>query len=265
MTTTIDRPLLRARGVTHAFGDEVALAGVDLDLSPGEIHALVGLNGAGKTTLMRVLLGMIRPDAGEVLVGATVADAGTPDAPDVPVDRLPASRWRRFGHLIETPFTYAELTVTETVHSAARLRGMTAPQATDAAAVVIDELALTHWAARRARTLSLGNRQRLGLACALVHRPDVLVLDEPTNALDPAGVLLVRRRLLATASAGAAVLVSSHHLDEMARIADRITVLHRGVVIGTLPPGGTDLERAFFTMVYAVEGEPLPAELEASV
>lgn len=274
MTTTTGRPLLRARGVAKAFGDEVALAGVDLDLAPGEIHALVGLNGAGKTTLMRVLLGMIRPDAGEVLVttadvAAITGSAGDPGAApaapvDVPVDHLPAAGWRRFGHLIETPFAYAELTVAETVDAAARLRGMTAGEAADAAAAVIDELALAHWATRRARTLSLGNRQRLGLACSLVHGPDVLVLDEPTNALDPAGVLLVRRRLLAAAADGAAVLVSSHHLDEMARIADRITVLHRGVVVGALPPGGTDLERAFFTMVYAAEGEPLPAELEAS-
>ena len=79
------------------------------------------------------------------------------------------------------------------------------------------------------------------------------MLDEPSNALDPAGVRVVRRRLLAAAAEGAAVLVSSHHLDEMARIADRITVLHRGIVVGSLPPGGTDLERAFFDMVYAAE------------
>lgn len=256
---------LRAVGVRKAFGDEVALAGVDLDLRAGEIHALVGLNGAGKTTLMRALLGMVRPDAGTVTVTLDGAIGGAlDDDRRVSVDRLPSAAWRRFGHLIETPFTYAELTVTETVHAAALLRGMQEPEATDAAGTVIEELALSHWAGRRARTLSLGNRQRVGLACALVHRPTVLVLDEPTNALDPAGVLLVRRRLLAAAADGAAVLVSSHHLDEMARIADRITVLHRGIVVGTLPPGGTDLERAFFTMVYAAEGEPLPAELEVS-
>lgn len=247
MTTPNQTTLLCARGVTRAFGDELALAGVDLDVVPGEIHALVGLNGAGKTTLMRVLLGMLRPDAGEVT--ATVGDR------EVPVDRMPTSGWRRFGHLIETPFAYAELTVTETVTAAGRLRGMSARDATVAARAAVDELALTHWAGRRTRTLSLGNKQRVGLACALVHRPDVLVLDEPTNALDPAGVLLVRRRLLGAAADGAAILVSSHHLDEMARIAHRITVLHGGVVVGSLPPGGTDLERAFFTMVYAAEGE----------
>lgn len=249
---------LRAEGVEKAFGPERALDGVDLSLAAGEIHALVGLNGAGKTTLMRVLLGMTRPDAGRVALDLP----GTPGP--VPLGDVPAGAWGAVGHLIETPFTYAELTVTETVRAAARLRGLPVPDAARAAEAVIDELALGHWAGRRTRTLSLGNRQRVGLACALVHRPQVLVLDEPSNALDPAGVLRVRRRLLAAADDGAAVLVSSHHLDEMARIAHRITVLHRGRVVGTLPPGGTDLERAFFAMVYAAEGEPLPEELEVS-
>jgi len=246
MTATLAIALLRADDVAKNFGDEPAVAGVDLDLVAGEIHALVGLNGAGKTTLMRLLLGMVRPDAGRVTlsVGGARMD----------VAHVPATAWRAVGHLVETPFAYAELTVTETVRSAARLHGMTADDAKAAAEQMIDDLALRHWARRRNRTLSLGNRQRVGLACALVHHPDVLVLDEPTNALDPAGVLLVRRRLLEAAAGGAAVLVSSHHLDEMARIADRITVLHRGQVIGSLPPGGTDLERLFFEMVYAAEG-----------
>jgi len=246
MTATPALALLRADGVARRFGDEPAVAGINLELVAGEIHALVGLNGAGKTTLMRLLLGMVRPDAGRV----TLRTDGAP----VEVAHVPAIAWRAVGHLVETPFTYAELTVTETVRSAARLHGMTADDAGAAAERVIDELALRHWASRRTRTLSLGNRQRVGLACALVHHPDVLVLDEPTNALDPAGVLLVRRRLLDAAAGGAAVLVSSHHLDEMARIADRITVLHRGRVIGSLPPGGTDLERLFFEMVYTAEG-----------
>lgn len=252
------RAPLRAEGVAKTFGPERALDGVDLALAAGEIHALVGLNGAGKTTLMRVLLGMTRPDAGRVVLDLP----GTPGP--VGLGDVPPAAWGAVGHLVETPFTYSELTVTETVRAAARLRGLAPSDATSAAGAVIDELALTHWADRRTRTLSLGNRQRVGLACALVHRPRVLVLDEPSNALDPAGVVRVRRRLLAAADDGAAVLVSSHHLDEMARIAHRITVLHRGRVVGTLPPGGTDLERAFFAMVYAAEGEPLPEELEVS-
>lgn len=246
MTTTQTPTVrLRATGVARAFGTEQALAGVALDLRAGEVHALVGLNGAGKTTLMRLALGMLRPDAGEVRV-----DVGAG-----PVDPVgaPSATWRHVGHLIETPFTYPELTVRETVRSAARLRGLDRAAASAATTRVLAELALDHWSERRAGTLSLGNRQRVGLACAVVHDPQLLVLDEPSNALDPAGVVRVRRRLADAADRGAAVLVSSHHLDEMARVAHRITVLHRGRVVGTLDPAGADLERQFFDMVYEEE------------
>lgn len=232
---------LEARGLSRAFGDITAVDHVDIQIVPGEIHALVGLNGAGKTTLMRLLLGMVRADVGTVtlhgrdLAGCTPAD------------------WARVGHLIETPFAYPELTVTENIVAAARLHLLPRADAERAAAETVTALALTPWADRRARVLSLGNRQRLGLACTLAHRPNVVVLDEPTNALDPRGVLVVRRALRDAAERGVAVLVSSHHLDEVARIAHRITVMHRGVVIGHLDPGGVDLERRFFDMVYAAE------------
>ncbi|MGV8967496.1 MAG: ABC transporter ATP-binding protein [Cellulomonas sp.] len=253
--------LLAAHGLTRSFGTELAVAGLDLEVRAGEIHALVGLNGAGKTTLMRLLLGMLRPDAGwaairlpdRAVVGASAVVPVEP-GPWVPVRQAPASTWTGVGHLIETPFAYAELTVTQTIRSAARLRGLASDAADAATARVIGELALEHWARRRARTLSLGNRQRLGLACALVHSPTLLVLDEPSNGLDPAGVLRVRRDLRECARRGAGILVSSHHLDEMARIADLITVLHRGRVVGTLAPSGVDLERQFFAMVSAADG-----------
>jgi ABC-2 type transport system ATP-binding protein len=116
---------------------------------------------------------------------------------------------------------------------------------------VLAELNLGRYAETRTRTLSLGNRQRLGLAAALQHRPDIVVLDEPTNALDPAGVILLREALLRRASHGAGILVSSHHLDEVARVADTITVINNGSTIGTLDPDGVDLERAFFTLIHA--------------
>jgi ABC-2 type transport system ATP-binding protein len=109
----------------------------------------------------------------------------------------------------------------------------------------------------RARRLSLGNRQRLGLAAALQHHPDAIVLDEPTNGLDPAGVILLREALVRRAAAGAGVLVSSHHLDEVARIAQRITVINSGRVIGTLDPHGIDIERSFFKLVHTDDQNPV--------
>lgn len=243
--SAVGEGLLTVEGVYKAFAGETALRGVDLELRAGSIHALIGLNGAGKTTLMRVMLGMIAPDEGVVTLRTWTGQ--------MPVARVPAAAWSEVGHFVEAPFAYPELTVTETIVAAARLRGMSRRAAADATQTMIDRLALRRWADRRAHTLSLGNRQRLGLACALVHGPRVVVLDEPANALDPAGVLLIRTLLQDAAAAGAAVFVSSHHLDEVARLADTITVMHRGRVIGTLPPDGIDLERRFFAMLHTAD------------
>jgi len=118
------------------------------------------------------------------------------------------------------------------------------------ATAIPDRNDLARYTTVRARRMSLGNKQRLGLAAALQHDPDLIVLDEPTNALDPSGVILLREALLRRASAGAGVLVSSHHLDEVARIATRISVIADGRMIGTLDPDGIDIERAFFALVH---------------
>lgn len=197
----------------------------------------MGLNGAGKTTLMKLLLGMLRPTAGDVRLDGTV------------LSRLPASAWAGVGHVIEHPLAYGDLTVRQNLMLAARLHGIPAEGAAATVDAAIGELGLTPYAAIRARRLSVGNRQRVGLAAALQHHPRILVLDEPTRTLDPAGVLLLRDALRLRAAAGAAILVSSHHLDEVARIADRITVLNAGHVIGTLDPGLADIEQAFFQRV----------------
>jgi ABC-2 type transport system ATP-binding protein len=237
-----------AHSVSRRFGNEQALTGVDLEVRAGELVALVGLNGAGKSTLMRLLLGMLRPDTGTVSVlGRPVAEADS-------------SVWSRVGHLIETPPRYRELTVLESVYSAARLQELDRSTAQRLAAETIARLELTHWERRLTRTLSLGNRQRLGIAMALVAQPSVLVLDEPSNALDPLGVVAVRELLRTMASEqGAAVLVSSHHLDEVARMADRIVLLHRGRTLGELDPGGRDIEHEFFERVLRADRDLVAA------
>jgi len=232
---------LEIRGLVHEFNDLPVLRDINLSVAPGEVHALIGFNGAGKSTLMRAALGMLRPDAGTVhLFGGRLAGADT-------------AVWGRVGHLIDTPFVYPDLSVQENLWAAARLHGVPISEVTAAVNLIVTELELEPWAQRRANTLSLGNRQRVGLASALVHRPQLLVLDEPTNALDPSGVVLLRELLLSAASDGAAVLVSSHHLDEVARIADRVSVIHAGAIIGELDPHGVDLERAFFAMIHAAD------------
>ncbi|WP_051275079.1 ABC transporter ATP-binding protein [Cellulomonas sp. URHD0024] len=235
---------LRACGIVRRFGPVTAVDGVDLDVLPGQVHALVGLNGSGKTTLMRMLVGVLRPDEGLVRFDGAAGPHGA-----------------LTGHVIDVPAAYGELTVAENLWAAARLRGVPGAAARSAAAVAAAAVGIDDLVGRRAAGLSLGNRQRLGLASALVHDPEVLILDEPTNGLDPAGVLAVRRLLLDRAHEhGCAVLVSSHHLDELARIADRITVLHRGRVVGALEPDGVDLEARFFAMVAEADGLDLSAE-----
>jgi ABC-2 type transport system ATP-binding protein len=184
---------------------------------------------------MRLPLGMLRPNGGTAeVLGCPVADA----------DR---AVWSRVGHLIETPPRYGELTVAESVYSAARLQGWDRRPARVAAAAIITDLELDHWQHRATRTLSLGNRQRLGIAMALLRRPNVLVLDEPSNSLDPLGVVRVHQLLRTRASEdGVSVLVSSQHLDEVARMADRIVLLHHGQILGGLDPQRADVEHQFF-------------------
>lgn len=209
---------ITVRSVTKRYGPTLAVDDVSLDVRAGEIYALLGLNGAGKTTLIRLLLGMVRPTDGRIEVtGRPVTDRAV---------------WSRVGYLVDRPAAYPELTVRENLEVARRLREVANR---GAVADVIDLFGLGPYADRRARTLSLGNRQRLGLARALLHRPSLLVLDEPVNGLDPAGVVEVRRLLLRlVAEYGTTVLLSSHLLSEVARLATRIGVLHCGRLVDEL-------------------------------
>jgi ABC-2 type transport system ATP-binding protein len=231
--------LLTFVGVTKRYPSGDGLRGLDLEVRAGQVHAIVGMNGAGKSTLMRVALGMTRSDGGELRVLGR------------PVDRLDAAHWRRVGHAVDGVESYPELTVRENLLLSARLHGVPRADAGRAVDRALAELDLAELRDRRARELSAGNRLRTRVAAALVHDPDLLLLDEPTASLDPAGVLRVRGLLAERARAGAGVLVSSHHLDEVARIADVITVVSRGRAIGRLDPGGVDIERAFFRRVHA--------------
>ena len=233
---------ITADRIAATLGGNAVLHGVSLEVGPSEIHALVGLNGAGKTTLLRTLLGMLRPESGRATIRGN--DVAT----------MAPHEWARVGQMLETPFAYPELTASENVYASARLHGLGPGSASAATTRAIEALGIDAYADRRARILSTGNRQRVGLAAALVHAPSVIILDEPSNGLDPRGVIVLRRLLQAAAkNHGASVLVSSHHLDEVARIADTITVLHRGSIIGTLQPGAVDLERAFFDLVLEAD------------
>jgi ABC-2 type transport system ATP-binding protein len=193
---------------------------VNLRVRPGEIYGFLGLNGAGKTTTIRALLGMIRPSAGNVRVLDQIVG---------PQGRGP---WARVGHLVESPSAYPELTVRENLEIARRLHGLHDSSTT---ARVIERLGLVSYADRKAGTLSTGNLQRLGLARALLHEPELLILDEPANGLDPAGVVEIRELLETLArEKGVTIFMSSHILTEVDRLATRIGIIHAGRLIEEL-------------------------------
>lgn len=209
------------------YGDVCAVEDLSLRVAKGEIYAFLGLNGAGKTTTIRMLLGMIKPTSGYASVLGTQVQLGS---------REP---WAEVGYLVEVPYAYPELTVYENLEVARRLHPGTAP---GAVSQIIERLALGAYANRRAGTLSHGNAQRLGLAKALLHNPKLLILDEPANGLDPAGIVEIRDLLRElTREQGMTVFMSSHILAEVARLAQRIGIIHKGHLIQELEVG--ELER----------------------
>jgi ABC-2 type transport system ATP-binding protein len=202
------------------YGDLSAVERLSLRVAEGEIYAFLGLNGAGKTTTLRMLLGMIKPTTGYARVLQTRVRLGR---------REP---WESVGYMVEMPHSYPELTVYENLEVARRLHPGT-PCASVSA--IIERMGLAAYADRRAGNLSQGNAQRLGLAKALLHSPKLLLLDEPSNGLDPAGIVEIRALLLElTRTQGVTVFMSSHILAEVSRLARRIGIIHQGRLLQEL-------------------------------
>ncbi|WP_433234046.1 ABC transporter ATP-binding protein [Actinomadura nitritigenes] len=211
--------VVRARGITKSFGEVVALDDVDLEVDRGQVHGLVGPNGAGKTTLLGLLLGLAVPDRGrlEILgtpVGRTLA---VPDG---------------VAGFVDGPGLYPSLTARQNLAALARLRGHDPAAGVGAA---LERVGLTDVADDRVRGFSLGMRQRLGLAAALLTRPRLLVIDEPANGLDPAGKRHVHRVITELAADGAAIVMSSHRMDDLAALCPEVTILSTGRVVFSGP------------------------------
>jgi ABC-2 type transport system ATP-binding protein len=211
-------PAVRARAITKSFGEVVALAGVDLDVAEGQVHGLVGPNGAGKTTLLALLLGL------------TQADGGDLEILGIPVRRTLAVPDGVAG-FVDGPGLYPALTAWQNLAALARLRGDDSGGIGDA----LEQVGLTDVADDRVRGFSLGMRQRLGLAAALLTRPRLLVLDEPANGLDPAGTRHVHRVLTRLAANGTSVVLSSHRMADLATLCSEVTVLAVGRVVFSGP------------------------------
>jgi ABC-2 type transport system ATP-binding protein len=213
--------MLDISNLEKSYGTVRALNGVSLQVRSGEIVGFVGANGAGKSTTMRIAMGLLAADAGRVRFREQPLSFAT---------RL------RIGYMPESRGLYPKMRIVDQVAYFGQLRGMTAHDARASAAGLIEQLDVLAEPNAQLQTLSLGNQQRVQLAAALVHRPELLILDEPFAGLDPVGVDTMAEVLGARRSAGVGVLFSSHQLDLVERICDRIVIITRGRIVasGTL-------------------------------
>lgn len=214
----MSEPLVELDGLTRHFGAIKALDGLSLAVPEGTVCGLLGPNGSGKTTAIRLLLGLSRPTAGTAkLLGETPGGAGFAEA------------IHRTGSLIEGPALYGRATGRQNMQIQARSRGLTDGDA--GIEGLLDLVGLSDRATSRARTYSLGMKQRLGLALALIGEPRLVILDEPTNGLDPSGIVEMRKLIKSLPARGITVLVSSHLLSEVQLMCDRVTIINRGRLI----------------------------------
>ncbi len=238
-----------ARGLTKRFETTCALDGVDLTVEAGEVRGLLGANGAGKTTLLRILLGLVRPDAGTIeLLGHRLDEAHAPALAGV-------------SGFVEDPRFYPYLSGRANLELLAQLDGEGSQAHVEN---VLERLALAARGGERVSGYSSGMRQRLGIAAALLREPRLLLLDEPTTGLDPAGIRFVARLLRELAESGVAVLLSSHQIGEVEAICDTYTVLARGRVVwdGTsaqmraeAPPSAYSIHTSDDAGALAIAGE----------
>ena len=208
---------IKTVSLSKKYGKNLVVDDLNLSIESGEIVGFLGLNGAGKTTTMRMLLGLIKPTSGECYIQGNKIDQNNLEV------------LNEIGYIIETPYSYPDLTVQENLEIISTLRGIRNKEVID---WVTEKLKLKQYKDKQVKHLSLGNIARLGIAKAIIHKPKILILDEPTNGLDPFGVIEVRELLKELANnLGTTVLISSHKLEEISKIATRIVIIHEDRLI----------------------------------
>ena len=237
--------VLQLEHVTRRRAGRVAVQDLSLALPRGQVLGLLGVNGAGKSTTLSMIAGALRPDRGGIKLNGQ--------------DFLEQPELARslIGWLPERAPLWPELTVTEHLNAHGHLRGLRGAALREARTSIIERLELQPLARRLAGVLSQGQRQRLGLACALLHQPALLVLDEPANALDPVQVAALRKLIREQAASGTAVILSTHLLAEVTAVCDRVAILHEGSLQHDGAVHADDhaaLEKTFFAI--AMNGRP---------
>jgi ABC-2 type transport system ATP-binding protein len=253
-------PTIRLRGLTKRFGSTTALAGIDLDVQAGEIFGYVGRNGAGKTTTIRVLCGMTDDFEGQVTVCGH----------DVRTEALAVKR--RIGYVPETAALWDELTAMEFLRFVGTLHGLGDAVSDERGRTLLDCFGLTGEADARLGTFSKGMRQKVLISGALLHDPEMLVLDEPLSGLDAHAVLIVKEVLTRLARAGKTIFYSSHVLDVVERVCDRIALIDAGriVALGTFEElqaraRGGSLERIVTDLTNPGEHAAAAARIVAAI
>jgi len=219
----VAEPVIETRGLRKRFAEAEAVAGIDLAVPAGGVYGFLGPNGAGKTTTIRLLLGLLRPTAGSCRLFGELVQPGAPVL-------------SRVGALIERPAFYPYLSARDNLRVFGTARGIVAPVLEERAGEVLDRVGLAAVARRTVGGFSTGMLQRLALALVLVDRPTLVILDEPTNGLDPNGVVDVRELIAAMAAGGATVFLSTHVLPEVEQLCDRVAILRDGVVVAEGAP-----------------------------
>ena len=207
--------IIRADQLSYKFGSQIAVDGITLTLDRGEVMALLGTNGAGKTTTLRLLTGELIPSAGTVLIDS------------IDLNSHPIAAKRQLGYLPDVPPLYGDLTVDEYLRYCGQLRGINKSALRTCVTQVKNFCELTSVSSRLIKKLSKGYQQRVGIAQAIIHRPNAIILDEPTNGLDPSQILEMRD-LIAHLKKDAGVLLSTHQLAEVEQICDRVQLLKNG-------------------------------------
>jgi ABC-2 type transport system ATP-binding protein len=225
--------IIQTENLTKKFDEIIAVDNMSLNVRDGEIYGFLGLNGAGKTTTIRLLLGMIKPDSGSISIfGKHIKQA--------------SSFWNLVGYMVETPKAYPNLSVKENLEVFCHLRGLFDK---NMISEIIDILQLNQYENKKAKYLSLGNSQRLGLAKALLHKPQMLILDEPINGLDPAGIIEIREYLKSLVkNHNMTIFLSSHILSEISKVATRIGIVHKGRLIKEI--SSSELEQQIIKKLY---------------
>jgi ABC-2 type transport system ATP-binding protein len=235
--------VLELKGLTRRYGDLVALEDLSFTVAEGQMFGFIGPNGAGKTTAMRIILGVLEPNAGEVLWRSR------------PIDD---EARRRVGYMPEERGLYQKMRVRDQLEYLARLHGLSPHNARDATAYWTERLGLAKRAGDRVEALSLGNQQRVQLAAALVHGPELLVLDEPFSGLDPVGVDALAEILAERAADGVPVIFSSHQLGLVERLCEAVAIINRGRLVAT--GSVAELRASDGRLRYQIEVSGAPAD-----